>query len=624
MTQISPRLRAAAIAALLACAPAAAWSAAAPHARAASDTYAKQQLDRLADQYYDAAARFEPVAATDNGDSRFNDQIGLSISPKLRAHQFALYHGYAQRLKAIARDRLDRRAQTNYDILAYELDTALSFERIPEHLLPLNQMDSMPVTLANYAGGQGGQPLTTVKEYKAYLNRLNQLPAWTGQAIANMREGMRTGIVLPKAAAISALPQFRQLVSATPEASIFYTPVKNMPATFSAADRKALTAAYRATIVKLTPALARLATFLDTEYLPAARTSTGWSDLPGGAAWYQLDVASQTTTNLTPDQIHAIGLKEVARIQGEYAIVGPKMGYTGPAAGLPAWVTAQDKYRPFKTEQEVLDVYRKLDATLRTKLPALFTLMPKAKLDLRLEPELSRATASDHYTAPAADGSRPGVFWSVVNDPKQYGSTGMVTLFLHEGQPGHHFHIALLQELGLPNFRKFGGNNAFTEGWALYAETLGTEMGLYDKPEDWFGHLNDEMLRAARLVVDTGMHAQGWSREQAIRYYRDTLGYPEALAKSEIERYMVWPGQALGYKIGALKIAELRQRASDALGPKFSLPKFHEIVLEDGTMPLSLLEAKVDRWIARNRFTTPTTPDSGATPAPHTGGSSRR
>ena len=231
----------------------------------------------------------------------------------------------------------------------------------------------------------------------------------------------------------------------------------------------------------------------------------------------------------------------------------------------------------------------------------MFNLMPKSPLDLRLEPELSRATASDHYTPPAVDGSRPGVFWSVVNDPTQYGSTGMVTLFLHEGQPGHHFHIALLQELGLPNFRKFGGNNAFTEGWALYAETLGKDMGLFDKPEDYFGHLNDEMLRAARLVVDTGMHTKGWSREQGIKYCSETLGYSEADSRAQIERYMVWPGQALGYKIGALKIIELRRRAESALGPKFDLRAFHDIVLGEGTLPLSLLEAKVDRWIAESK-----------------------
>jgi uncharacterized protein (DUF885 family) len=463
-------------------------------------------------------------------------------------------------------------------------------------------MDSLPVTLANYASGQGAQPLVTVRDYKAYLNRMNQLGPWIDQAIANMREGIKLGVVQPQAVMKSALPQFKQLVSSKPEENIFYTPVKNFPANFPEADKRALLDAYRGTINKaLNPALARLASFVEKEYLPHCRTSTGWSALPNGMNWYLARVASQTTTSLTPEQIHQVGLKEVARIQGEYARIGPKMGYNGPANGLPTWVSQQAKYKPFKTDKEVIDVYRKLDAQLRQKLPQLFSLRPKTPLDLRLEPELSRATASDHYTAPAVDGSRPGVFWSVVNDPTQYGSTGMVTLFLHEGQPGHHFHIALMQELNPPDFRKFGGNNAFTEGWALYAETLGTEMGLYNKPEDWFGHLNDEMLRAVRLVVDTGMHAKGWTREQSIKYMRETLGYPEALAKSETERYMAWPAQALGYKIGALKIMELRQRAEKAMGPKFSLPKFHEIVLDEGTLPLALLEAKVDRWIAANK-----------------------
>jgi uncharacterized protein (DUF885 family) len=375
-----------------------------------------------------------------------------------------------------------------------------------------------------------------------------------------------------------------------------------MPAAFAPTDAGKLADAWRATIDrKLNPALARLVTFLEKEYIPACRSSTGWDALPQGADWYKVRVAGATTTDLQPEQIHQIGLKEVARIQGEYARIGPQMGYNGPAAGLPGWVAQQAKYKPFKTEQEVLAVYRQLDAKLKTTLPALFSLRPKTPLDIRLEPELSRATASDHYTPPAVDGSRPGVFWAVVNDPAQYGSTGMVTLFLHEGQPGHHFHIALMQELDLPNFRKFGGNNAFTEGWALYAETLGKEMGLFDKPEDYFGHLNDEMLRAARLVVDTGMHEKGWTREQAIKYFSDTLGYSEAESRAQIERYMVWPGQALGYKIGSLKIQELRRRAESALGSKFSLPKFHEIVLGEGTLPLALLEAKVDRWITESR-----------------------
>lgn len=562
---------------------------------------AAQQLKTLADTYYDAVARFDPVGATESGDNRFDDQLGSSIVPAARIKQFALYHQFAQQLKTIPRDQLDRLDLTNYDILDYELKTLLTFEKFPEHLLPIEQMDALPVTLANYASGEASQPIGTVAQYQAYLSRLTQLPGWIDQAIANMRIGMKTGVVQPKAIIVSALPQFQKLHSAKPEKSIFYTPVTHFPAGFSKADKARLTRQYRDLIAKkLDPALLRLSTFLEKEYLPACRDSTGWSALPQGPEWYLARVASQTTTTLQPDQIHEIGLKEVARIQAQFEVLGPKMGYTGPSKDLPTWVAAQPKYHPFTTEQQVQDVYKKLNEQIKSKLPAMFILMPKIPLDLRLEPELSRDTASDHYTAPAADGSRPGVFWSVVTDPKLYGSPGMTTLFLHEGQPGHHFHLALMQEMNLPNFRKFGGNNAFTEGWALYAETLGKEMGLYDDPAQYFGHLNDELLRAVRLVVDTGMHAQGWTREQSIQYMRDTLGY-DAVAKSETERYMAWPAQALGYKIGALKIMELRQRATKALGDKFSLPKFHEVILSDGTLPLSLLEAKVDRWIAEQQ-----------------------
>jgi uncharacterized protein (DUF885 family) len=559
---------------------------------------AAKQLRVLGDDYYDSVARFDPVGATESGDNRFDDQLGTSIVPAARVKQFQRYHAFAQRLKTINRAQLDHKDQTSYDILGYELATLLKFEKFPEYQLPLNQMDALPVTLANYAGGEEAQPLSTAKQYDAYLNRLSQLPGWIDQAIANMRAGMKTGVVQPKAIMVSLLPQLQKLVSATPEVSIFYTPVKNLPAGFSAADKQRLTAAYTAVIKdKLNPALAKLAAFIEKDYLPACRDTTGWSALPQGREWYLARVASQTTTTLQPDEIHAIGLKEVARIQAQFAVLGPQLGYNGPANGLPTWVAAQPKFHPFKTEQEVQDVYRKLNEQIKTKLPAMFSLMPKTPLDLRLEPELSRDTASDHYSPPAADGSRPGIFWSVVTDPKLYPSPGMTTLFLHEGQPGHHFHLALMSEMDLPKFRKFGGNNAFTEGWALYAETLGKEMGFYDDPAQYFGHLNDELLRAVRLVVDTGMHAQGWTREQSIAYMRDTLGY-DAVAKTETERYMVWPGQALGYKIGALKIIELRHRAETALGPKFSLPAFHAVVLSDGTLPLSLLETKVDNWIA--------------------------
>ncbi|MFA9215813.1 MAG: DUF885 family protein [Sphingomonadaceae bacterium] len=599
----SRNIRAAVATALaIACAPhSMALAAETPALPVVSAPAAQHQLLALADQYYDALARFDPIGATENGDNRFDDQLGMGIAPAVRTRQFARYRQFARQLQAIPRASLNRSDRINYDILAYELDGLLAMQRFPEHLLPITQMDSVPVMLANYAGGEAAQPLTSVKEYQAYLSRVRQLPAWIDQAIANMRTGMRSGVTQPKAIMVAALPQFQKLLSASPESNIFFTPVTNMPASFSAADQQRLRSAYRQTVAQqVLPALQRLASFLEREYLPACRNTTGLGALPDGAAWYQARVANATTTSLKPAEIHAIGLKEVARIQAQFAVLGPKLGYDGAAAGLPVWVSQQEKFRPFKTEQEVQAVYHKLNDQLDTTLPQLFTLMPKAKLDLRLEPELSRATASDHYTAPAGDGSRPGVFWSVVNDPAKYGSTGMTTLFLHEGKPGHHFQIALMQELNLPNFRKFGGNNAYIEGWALYAETLGKEMGLFEDPAQYFGHLNDELLRATRLVVDTGMHALGWSREQSIQYMHDTLGYDE-VAKSETERYMAWPGQALGYKIGALKIVELRQRAAAALGDKFSLTQFHAVVLGDGTLPLALLEAKVDRWIAEQQ-----------------------
>jgi uncharacterized protein (DUF885 family) len=600
-------LRATALAACL-FAGAAVAAPAAPAAAIAAVTPApaKKQLDKLAAAFHRARCAYDPLLfATANGDSRYDDQLGLTISPQRRAAQFALYRKMQKQLAGVPRQRLSDKDGLTYDLLAYELDSILALSAFPEHLLPLNHFDHVPGTLANYAGGTGSQPLATVAQQRAYLSRLNQLPAWIDQAIANMRIGVKAGIVQPKSIITAMLPQFRALRSDTVEANIFYSPVKNFPATYSDADKRALSAAYRASVTKLMPALDRLLRYLETDYLAAGRASSGWSDLPNGAAWYQAQVNDRTTLKLTPDQIHATGLKEVARISQQWATLGPKLGYSGPPNELPQWVKAQAKFKSFTTEAQVLDAYRAIDAKVKTQLPAMFSLLPKAQIELQLEPELTRATASDHYTPPAADGSHPGVFWPVVNDPKDYSRVGMVTLFLHEGQPGHHLHAALLKELDIPDFRKFNTENpnsaAYTEGWALYAETLGMDMGLYEDPEAYFGHLNAELMRAVRLVVDTGIHAKGWTREQAIAYMASTLGWTEARATNQVERYMVWPAQALAYKTGSLKILELRDRARKALGDKFTLPAFHAVVIGDGTLPLSILEARVDRWIAATK-----------------------
>jgi uncharacterized protein (DUF885 family) len=595
------------LASLIGCALCSVPALAAAPATATALSPAQQKLDQLADAFYQARARFDPLLyATANGDSRYDDQLGMNIAPKVRTRQFALYRRMQRQLHAIARATLGDKDQLNYDLLAYELQCALDLAPFPEHLLPLNQMDNVPSTLANYAGGTGSQPLSTPRQYDAYLSRLTQLPAWIDQAIANMRAGMRTGVVQPTAITLAMLPQFQQLRSATPETNIFYTPINHLPAGFSAADQQRLTTAYRQLIAaKLEPALERLSTFLEKEYLPASRSSTGLGALPNGAAWYQARIKEATNLPLTPDAIHALGLKEVARIQQQLVELGPRLGYDGPASGLPQWVSAQAKYKPFTTDAQVLEAYRKINDAVLQKLPTYFSLLPKARLDLQLEPELTRATASDHYTPVAADGSHPGVFWPVVNDAHKYSTVGMVSLFLHEGLPGHHLHAALLKELPLPDFRKFDTENpnsaAFTEGWALYCETLGKQFGLYEQPESYYGHLNAELLRAVRLVVDTGIHAKGWPREQAIRYMMETLGLSEAQARNQTERYMVMPAQALSYKIGSLKILALRERAQQALGDKFSYPAFHAVVIGDGTLPLPILEARVERWIAAAR-----------------------
>ncbi|WP_307719024.1 DUF885 domain-containing protein [Massilia glaciei] len=537
------------------------------------------------------------------GDPRFNRKIGLGIAPQERKRHFAGMRSLQKRLDAIPKAKLGAADLTSYDILAYQIREEIASEQFPDHLMPIDQMMfSPPLYFASLAAGQTAQPISTPGEYGDFLARLRELAPWLDQAVSNMREGIRTGVVLPKAVVAAAIPQYRKLVSAAPETSLFYAPIRNFPTSFSAAEKRALTGQYRAEIEKnVNPAARRLAAFLETEYLPAARASAGRGALPNGRAWYAFNAEASTTTKLTPGQIHEIGLKEVARIQAEFAVVGPKMGYDGAPAGLAKWAGSQTKYRPFKTAGEIIDWYTKRNLEVEPKLEALFSLRPKAPLEQRLEPELTRATASDHYSPPSLDGRQPGIFWSVVNDPTQYQSTKMTTLLLHEGSPGHHFQLSLQQELELPDFRKFGFHNAFVEGWALYAESLGKEMGLFDQPDQYFGHLNDELLRAARLVVDTGLHAKGWTRGQAIDYLKETNGYTDAVASNAIDRYMAWPGQALAYKIGSLKIGQLRQEAELALGPKFSLPAFHAVVLGGGGRPLAIVEADVKRWIAQEK-----------------------
>ncbi len=559
---------------------------------------AAAQVARLAERYYEEQARFEPLTATIFGDNRFDDQLPMTHTPAVRARHFAMLESVREDLMRIDRSKLAPNDLVTYDMLHHATGSQLAFEAFKNHLLPMNHMDSVPVLLANFGSGQGSQPIATFEQYQTYLKRISALPQWIDAAIVNMREGMKEGVVLPKALVVSLLPQIKALAAASADKSDYYAP-RHMPDSFDAGEKARLKGDYlQALNTRILPSVRKLAVFLEKDYLPAARSSDGWGALPKGEQWYRAWVANYTTTTMSPEEIHRIGLAEVARIKGEYAKVGARLGYSGAPAGLPRWMASQPQFRPFKTEAEVLQAYRDLNARIQPKLAQLFASMPKAPLEIRPEPALSRDTASDHYGPAAADGSRPGIFWAVIPDATRYGSTRMTALFLHEGNPGHHFQLSKQQELPVPKFRKFGYISAYGEGWGLYAESLGKEMGLYEDANAYAGYLMLDMRRAARLVVDTGLHAKGWTREQTIRYLVDEIGDDEAAATNATERYMADPGQALSYKIGALKIRELRERAAARLGARFSLAKFHDEVLSYGSVPLSLLEANLDTWIA--------------------------
>jgi uncharacterized protein (DUF885 family) len=559
------------------------------------------RFHEIVERYFQDGLALNPLAGTQiTGEEKYEDKLEVNISPDFRARAKALLISTERELKSVRRGALNAADQVSYDLLAEEIRDRLEGMTFPSELMPIDQFGALPVYVAQFGSGQQIQPLKTVRNYYNYLKRLEVLPQWAAQAELNMREGMRRGIVRPKALIVSGLPAFKALGEKEIEKNPFWTAIKAMPEGFSDADRDAITKAYREAIDKrLQPAFAKFAEFVEKEYLPVCQDKAGRDAIPGGREWYAYAVRNYTTTRMTPEQIHDLGVKEVARIRGEMAKVQAHFKHTGSLTEFLKWAEDAPQFRPFKTEKEVLDAYAAINDRIKAKLPELFGRSPKAPLEIRPEPELTRATASDHYSSPAMDGSRPGVFYAVIMDPAKYNVTGMATLMIHEGQPGHHYHIALQQELALPSFRKHGWNTAYGEGWALYAETLGREMGLFDDPASYLGHLNDELLRAVRLVTDTGLHAKGWTREETIKYMMDTQGYSEHESKRATERYMAWPGQALAYKIGSLKIQELRERASRKLGKKFSLRDFHDLVLFDGAVPLTVLEKKVDAWIGQ-------------------------
>jgi len=564
-----------------------------------SPTEEKKELAVFFDQYYEEYLKLFPVSATAIGDNRYNDQLPVTFTDSYNGKVKEFYTRYLDAIQKYNRDDLGEKDRISYDVFVYETKINLQSLEFPDNYIPCNQFYALPLYMGQWGSGSGNQPFKTVKDYDDWIKRASGFSAWADSAIRYFQKGFNAQYVLPKSIVVKMIPQMQAMVTTDVQKSIFYTPVTNMPDSFSSGDKKRLTDEYVKLIKeKLEPAYKKLGDFLQKTYLIKARTSSGVDALPGGTDYYAFLVKQQTTTDKTPEEIYQTGLKEVARIKGLMDSVKNVTGFKGNLPAFFEYMKTDKKFMPYKTPKEVLDAYEKIHQTMLPHLKTMFNRVPKTSFEIRQTEAFRAESASAEYLAGSPDGTRPGVFYVPILDATTFNTTGgMESLFLHEAIPGHHYQISLQQEdTLLPKFMRYGGNNAYVEGWALYCESLGKELGLYTDPYQYMGALGDEMHRAIRLVVDVAIHTKGMSREEAIKYMMNNEAISEQGATAEVERYMVIPGQALGYKIGALKIRELREKYEKLLGAKFSLAAFHDEVLKDGALPLNVLEAKLNTW----------------------------
>jgi uncharacterized protein (DUF885 family) len=575
----------------------------------AADPDRATRLNALYAEFWEENLALNPVNATFAGDPRYNAELPNLFSDEYIERTRAFHQKYLDAARSIGNDGLTGQDQLSYEIFTLNRESALEDFKFPEKLLPINQFYNIANSLAQLGSGKSAQPFATVKDYEDWLSRASKATVVLDQAIINMREGVKQNIVQPRVLMEKVLPQLDANIVSDPEKSIFWGPISSMPADFSAGDRERLTAAYRTLIAtQLVPAYKRLRDYIADEYLAKTRDTFGMGALPNGAAWYAHRVHDNTTRSLSPAQVHQIGLDEVARLQDELRKVAKDLGYTKSVKSLPElkaffeWVKARDDMY-FKSREELLKAYQDFGSNVAPKLPTYFNLRPKADYEVRLvEPFREASASSGQYQGPSLDGKRPGIFYVNAFDLKARPRSALEALSLHEAAPGHHFQISLQRELGdLPMFRRFSRDTAYIEGWGLYAEWLGYEMGIYEDPRARFGALDAELWRAIRLVTDTGIHYKGWTRQQTLDYMFANSPSEETRAVSEAERFAAIPGQALAYKIGQLKIIELRRRAEKALGKKFDVRAFHDEVLKDGAIPLEVLEAKIDRWLTATK-----------------------
>ena len=531
--------------------------------------------------------------------ARFTDPL----SDAYRDQRLAAKQRDARGLAAIDRNALSDTDRLAYDVFRYRTDAAI--EEITSGLFDIGRMTNLDpsfglqVSFPDAASGAGA-PLRTVADHEAGLSRMHWFAGYMKNAMDQLAQGLARGYVQPRIVVLNVLAEVDAMLALAPEATPFYKPVLDLPASFPAAERTRLAAAYRKVIVdEVLPGYARWKQYLTTTYLPAAREQPGLCAQKDGARMYAAALARHTTTRLTADEIHALGLSEVARIRGEMEAVRTELKFDGDLHALFAHVRT-DRSFYFTRPQDLLDRFASILERIWIGMPRLFSRRPKAPFEVRALPSLGETRGTGYYALGPADGSGPGVLYFNMSMLDTRPIPTLETLTLHEGVPGHHFQGSLAQEnTALPDMLRFGSDfTAYVEGWGLYSESLGKELGLFTDPWQWFGHLDFEMLRAVRLVVDTGLHARGWSRERAIAFMTDNTSMAARDIVVEIDRYIADPGQATAYKVGELRLQALRRRATERLGARFDIRRFHDQVLMTGALPLDILEARIDAWIA--------------------------
>jgi uncharacterized protein (DUF885 family) len=560
---------------------------------------AKPVAERVADQnalfdeQYESDLRNFPERATAFGDYRYNDKLAeYSLAATVQRNK--TNQDFLARLEAVATKGFSEQDQLSHDLLVRVLQQRITDFGLKEYEMPINQQNGIHTSLADLPLSV---PFDSVKHYEDYIARLHQIPRVLSQTTEVLRAGIKDKL-MPVRFLIEKLPvQCQGIIDADP----FLIPTKKYPAGISADDQKRLTQEITDAVnADVIPAYRLFADFLRTVYAPEGRTTLSVTSLPDGQKRYENDIYARTTTRLTPDEIHQIGLREIDRIEGEMTRIAKKEGFADLAA-FRASLKTNPKYIP-KSSDQILDDFRHYIAQMEPKLPHLFTLLPKSPVTVEAIPAF-QAAAATHYVTGTPDGKRPGRVVVATSDFAQRSLIDDEAIAYHEGIPGHHMQLSVQQQLtGLPKFRLHGlGFNAYTEGWALYAEQLGKEAGFYKDPVSDYGRLSSELFRAVRLVVDTGIHSKGWSRDQVVDFFRKSGAVDEPTIQSETDRYIAWPAQALSYKLGQLKIRELREHARKELGSKFDIRKFHDEMLDGGTLPLDLLEARTNKWIAKQK-----------------------